>query len=808
MLTPRQARQGAALLSIIVSAAVTATAITPPVQAEETVAAREGDKDRGLGRTPSDAAGQAHGRPSMGFDPPVDAEAIAAQRQSLNQYLIRDRAATIELTTADRAISEGRWGDAISILQALLDSPSDVFIWEEGRAVPISARARTSDLIRRLPPTALAEYERRYGADARKLLNDFNRTANAQTQRTLLRRFEFTAAGAEAHLLTAQHALDCGEFVQAARAFERYYRHPLAALGSDGPTRLQAEAAAQLAAESGVRVELPEFNWNQLLRRGDQTRSAGAWRNELQSELRRIWTQADDRDRNWRVALGNAQSHRPTSATAPTLAPLWSAAHEESPPASTGGLQTVSFESAPTGSDLLASWHQTRRERRLPSAGANFALVHRGQVLVRDFSGITSRDLATGEIRWQFACVAGLRRQAAAIQSATKAPVAADAVAASQLFNELFAQNSVLGMLSSDGRRVYCVDLLPEAPPPTDEPGQAANRLVALDLDVAGTAESEPIWESSAERWFFLGPPLPIGEQLFVIAERDSLVSLLVLDAETGATCWHQPISLVDARIADDPQRARQACCPAQAGDLVVCPTQLGTVVGVSIRDGGLEWVYSYEEATGPSQPWRKTRAFDREFGSPEYPNLPLVVGGSVIVLAPQSGNVHCIDLQTGTLRWPPRDRGGAQYAAAATDDLVLLIGPRECTALRIADGSLAWQQTISPPAGRGLVAGDYFVLPTEEGRIVSLEIRSGRLVPDLLPRLPQRRSVAMRTGEGIVMTDMLAPDEPTPLTGNLLSCGPYIVACSPAGVSVYPQAGVVVFVLRDRCQILSLFAF
>ena len=112
MHTPRQARHGAALLSIIVSTAVTATAITPTVHAEGTVTATEGDKDRGLD--------QAHGQPSVGFEPPADAEAVAAHRQSLNEYLVRDRTATIELENAARAISENRTGDAIAILQTLL----------------------------------------------------------------------------------------------------------------------------------------------------------------------------------------------------------------------------------------------------------------------------------------------------------------------------------------------------------------------------------------------------------------------------------------------------------------------------------------------------------------------------------------------------------------------------------------------------------------------------------------------------------------------------------------------------------------
>ena len=57
----------------------------------------------------------------------------------------------------------------------------------------------------------------------------------------------------------------------------------------------------------------------------------------------------------------------------------------------------------------------------------------------------------------------------------------------------------------------------------------------------------------------------------------------------------------------------------------------------------------------------------------------------SLIVLAPQSANVHCIDLQTGARRWQ-LDRGLAHYAVTAGNELVLLVGPRDCTALRIDD--------------------------------------------------------------------------------------------------------------------------
>ena len=778
MPTTRQARHGPALLSVIASVAISTATAAPPAHTDQTVMTGEGDDDRGLGRTrplrriegaspdPPPKAANARlrdsaeklgritpNRPSTAATP-----ADSADRQSYNEYLVRDRSIAICLTKARRAIAENRSADAVSNLQSLLDASSDVFLWQEGHIAPVSARACAAEMFRELSPATLAEYERQYGGDAQRLLEEFRGDATTAACRELLRRFEFTAAGAEALRLAADNAFDRGRFAEAARLYQRRQAHPLTAASSDSAERLRAVAAAELAAGEGHDAVSPPN---------------------------------DEHDKQrWSVAFGSPQAHRQSRGTMPTVDPLWSAAHSADP--LDDGVRTVAYESDESGSEFLAHWMESRIERRLPCAGATFAIADKQRLIVRDYQGISTRDIRTGDLEWSFACESGLIHRAEQMRRASNSATPEPPLAASLLFNELVAQNSVLGMLSSNGRYVFCVDLRP--PPDADaaasEDGES-NRILALVLDAESGEPGSLAWQTADEGWYFLGVPQPTEAGLFAVAERDSLVCVLSLNPDTGELLWEQPISMVDAAIADDPQRARQACTPTISGGILICPTQLGSIVAVNAESGELEWVYRYEESRGPSQPWRKTRAFDREYGSPEFPNLPVVVGGTVIVLAPQSKDVHAIDLHAGTFRWK-QDREQAQYAATAGNDLVLLVGVRQCQARRIADGTEVWSQAIKTPAGRGLAVGDAYLLPTQDGRIMAIDISTGQIAPDLLPRSSRRQGIALRPSDAGPLAIDLPTMDPRGCAGNLLCSGDFIVSCSPCGVAVYPQAGVV----------------
>ena len=44
----------------------------------------------------------------------------------------------------------------------------------------------------------------------------------------------------------------------------------------------------------------------------------------------------------------------------------------------------------------------------------------------------------------------------------------------------------------------------------------------------------------------FLGPPLPLHGQLFVLVETSGEIRLLALEAETGSLLWSRALTMVD----------------------------------------------------------------------------------------------------------------------------------------------------------------------------------------------------------------------------------------------------------------------
>lgn len=818
----RQTRHGSALLSAIAWSAMCVTAQPLPVQADPPIVADPPQQAAGSGAAGSPrGAGDAAPAPPRSVESELragraeqdegqprrvtghEAPAAVGSQRALTEFVVRDRSFAMLLTSARAALDGGRTGEAITALQSVLDAPEDVFVWPQGAEAPASARQLAARELRRLPAAALAEYERRHGAEAQRLWREFERTLDSNVLRVLLQRFEMTAAGAQALRWTALTSLDHGEFAESARAFERWLSHP--AWEGEGEAderfRVLASVAAELSSEAGITVAMPPADASRPLSIGRDTRTAGEWQRHLSESLRRRPQGDPASPGDWRLPLGDAEGHRACTGSVPTREPLWSVAHDDWT-AEDREIVTVGYRSALQPHQLLGSWTAARLERRMPCAAACFPLVVAGQVVVRDFGGVSARDLRSGKERWRFACAAALNRRALELQAAGKAAATPDSsVAAAQLFDDLYAANSVLGMLSSDGERVYFVDAAPaeDSEPAEPRERQAWNRLMAVSLDVPGRSGGELVWQLGCGAGatdggrYFLGPPLPAEGVLFAIAERDSLVSLLALEADSGAVRWEQPISLVDAAIADDPQRARQACSPVLAGGIVVCPTQLGTIVGVDARTGTLLWVYAYAESSGPSQPWRGARSFEREFGRPEYPNLPLLVQGLAIILAPQSAYVHCLELASGRCRWKqPREQ--AQYAAVAGGAL-LLVGLRDCVARRLEDGAELWRQPIDAPAGRGVAVGDTFLLACADGRIRSVDLRTGATAPDLLPPVERPRSLVVRAGEeGAIGAD---DGEHAAAPGNLILSGDFVVSCSPTGLTVYPQAQVVLHALR-----------
>ena len=119
---------------------------------------------------------------------------------------------------------------------------------------------------------------------------------------------------------------------------------------------------------------------------------------------------------------------------------------------------------------------------------------------------------------------------------------------------------------------------------------------------------------------FFLGPPLALDGRLYAITECDCQLNLVALSAANGAVLWVQGIGYVDRPIDEEPLRYPVACTPSSGSGVIVCPTQVGILVGVDALDGALLWSYycGDDDGSGGESSW--SFASRHAFGNPGFP--------------------------------------------------------------------------------------------------------------------------------------------------------------------------------------------
>ena len=94
---------------------------------------------------------------------------------------------------------------------------------------------------------------------------------------------------------------------------------------------------------------------------------------------------------------------------------------------------------------------------------------------------------------------------------------------------------------------------------------------------------------------FFLGPPLPLTGQLYVLAEAKGEIRLLALDAGSGDLLWSQQLAVVERHILADRRRRLAGASPSYSDGILVCPTSAGAVVAVELATRSLLWGFRYK---------------------------------------------------------------------------------------------------------------------------------------------------------------------------------------------------------------------
>jgi len=676
-------------------------------------------------------------------------------------YELRNR-----LSAARKAIERARYAEAVRALDALLGTEeADGFAGAAAqRGLHRPVRAKAAALLASLPAEALEHYETWVGSRARQLL----REAAARRDRAALARiageYPGATAGGEAALLLGCDALDRGRPREALAWLGRLERVPAIARRFE-PQRSLALAVAWLSlgrSDRAARVlgDLASAGSQVRFRIGDEEFSCSddperalAW---LAHSLAPVPAAETAKIEGWPVFRGDASRNAPSA---------WQ-----------GGIGPLLWRvDALENRELAEAFRSTESHSRaaqhtlLPSA---HPLVVGSLVLSRTPERLVAIDLQSGRRIWEppwdsdpqpaepqhahLRRLLGANREARVLQrSFLDAPY---------------------GQLASDGCRVYFIDGLSSTWPNRMSVmvalgggrGRRAsgapkphNRLVALVLKQEGkmawsvgaaSGEDEPKLAGA----FFLGPPLPHHETLYVLAEVDGEITLCALEAATGRLLWSGVVAVPQQSVLDDPERRLAGATPSMADGVLICPTSAGAVVAVEPATRSLLWGYEYPAAHGGD----RTRRIQRlgvaalragvAVGQPGSCDSSATLAGGHVVLAPvESDELLCLDLSTGELVWK-RELDDLLYVGCVYGTTVLTVGAAGLSAWNLATGKPTWRElAVALPgdaraAGRGVRSGRFYYLPTTAPEVLEIDLADGRIVERLKTAAPLGNLVAL----------------------------------------------------------------
>jgi outer membrane protein assembly factor BamB len=689
----------------------------------------------------------------------------SAQEAVESVFLPAPRAMRQHLARAQEAVSQERYGDAVAELGAVLTTPQtnleahragepqDFFIASSNATgTRSSLKTEAHRLLGSLPPRGRALYELQYGAEARSLLERAVRAGDFQQLNDVTRRYFHTKAGYDATMLLGRLNLDQGRPLAATLCFQRVLQAPesgrfepdLSILLAGCYLRAgQPERATQTLANLRQRfpqatVRIGPDQPRDLPRPGDEV----AWLTQ-HFNPRRLELQAGETQ--WVMYRGNASRNARSVGGVPLRQARWQA------PTPTDPLDEKLVN------DLKAGFVSEGRHL-VPSL---HPLAVDDVVLMRTPERLLALDFESGKRIWEYPWWDLSYQRVPAIGRAGMRSVELSN-RRDQLMQRLW-YDAPYGQVSSDGESVFLIDDLRYAMPSRVEwiPGPRGgrqrnpnmplshNQLVSLDLSRQGALRWMVGGETGLDEpklvgAFFLGPPLPLFGQLYVLAELRGEIRLVVLDAKTGRQEWSQQLAHVDSfTIAEDLRRRMIGASPSFADGILICPTSASAVVAVDISTRSLLWGNQYGPSANDPRRHNPMRSYSARASIPETRWLDAtatVVDGAVILTPPASNRLYCLDLVTGERKWGPLVREGhlahTLFIACVHQGRVVLVGQHHVTALGLDDGQSAWKQAIEfdhdeleVPSGRGFLSGKFYYLPTTASRLLKIDVEQGKVV-------------------------------------------------------------------------------
>ena len=667
------------------------------------------------------------------------------------------------LTRARKSLDQQEYSDAVIQLGTLLTSKKlnngqengtesqDFFIGTPGeQGTQTSLKAEAQRLLGTMPKQGRDLYELQFGTDARVLLDQAIKAGDARQLTEVTRQYFHTQAGYEATILLGRYELDHGRPLAAALCFKRVAEAP-GALAQFDPELSLLLATAWLHAElpehaQQTLVQLKKRQPDAKLRVGTRqvqlfqnSNEAVAWlRNTVGVQFQAAGAGA----MQWVMFRGNAARTASMRGGLPLAFLRWQ-------------VPTANDASDEQYIEQLTKQYQDDNLAALPSL---HPLVVDDVVLMRTPQRLIAVDFNSGKRIWEFPWF-DTPDEEALQDSRVQNRGSGSTTRLIELTQRLWDDASY-GQLSSDGQRVFVLwDLgyakstissnvlirpggIQTRPPGAPKP---YNRLASLDLKTQGSlqwivggvdGEDEPRLAGA----FFLGPPLPLNGQLYVLAEVKGEIRLVVLDTRTGQLRWTQQLAHVDTRtITLDSTRRLAGATPSFSDGVLVCPTSAGAVVAVDISTRSLLWGYQYQQQAPVNARFgfRPSTTRSKKRNGERWADASVTIAqGKVLVTPVEGDDLICLDLLTGKSSWPTQKRDTRLYVACVHDGKVVMVGKESITAFTLADGKPAWSEPITlkkgMPSGRGFQSDNFYYLPTTGKQLLKIDLAKGEILQEI----------------------------------------------------------------------------
>ncbi len=231
-----------------------------------------------------------------------------------------------------------------------------------------------------------------------------------------------------------------------------------------------------------------------------------------------------------------------------------------------------------------------------------------------------------------------------------------------------------------------------------------------------------------------LGPPLPIGGQLFVLVDFPVQTRLVQLSARDGKVAQQWSLEPTDrpvlaGRYPPPALPPVEIAPPVFSGDLIICPTSRDRFVALD-PCVGMVWGFQVDSQP-PARKSSRKRGRTCKANSTWLRAEAVVSGDRVLVTAPGDNHLHCLEVRTGKRLWKAPRHDGLVVASVLHDRAIIVENSR-VRCVDLSDGQSAWPKDhgVLPegavPLHHGWATASSYMLPLSSGRLAAIELSTG----------------------------------------------------------------------------------